>query len=143
MRNTSGRPGGSSSRAKQIRKMFWLARQLGWGSDDLHYMIWHWTGKTSIRELDELGLEAVLDCLSGSYRVVNGLADGPTDRQLWKIYDLARQLGWDFMRLAGFCERIGHVSLPEHLNQRTASKVIEGLKALLKKEKARGVQEGR
>jgi hypothetical protein len=127
----------ANNRNAQIRKIWAMARELGWDSDTLHEMAYRWTGTMSISGMNKEQRMVVLDNLVHAWRKTYGIpTEGPSDPQLWKIYDLARQLEWDFLRLAGFCERVAGVSMPEHLNERTASKVIEGLKAMLKKKKA-------
>ena len=62
-----------------------------------------------------------------------------TVAQRQKIYALCGELGWndDPKRIQGFVKRVTHVDRLEWLTPAQCEKVIEGLKAILQREKAK------
>ena len=60
-----------------------------------------------------------------------------TERQRRKIYALCEALGWndDPRRIQGFIKRVAHVDRIEWLNMAQCEKVIEGLKAILARQR--------
>ena len=60
-----------------------------------------------------------------------------TERQRRKIYALCEALGWndDPRRIQGFVKRVAHVDRIEWLNMAQCEKVIEGLKAILARQR--------
>lgn len=137
-----GRTGGNRMAAKgkatavtasQMRKIHVLARDHGMDNDLLHVHVRTVTGKDSLRELST----------GEAARVIDGLEHGPSDRMSWRqkyLMDrLLSELGWtdgqgrpDYRRLDGFCSKRYGVDSHEWLTRALASKVIEGLKRMLR-----------
>lgn len=63
--------------------------------------------------------------------------DPRTISQRRKIYALCGELGWndDPRRIQGFVKRVAHVDRIEWLNVAQCEKVIEGLKAIVRRQK--------
>ena len=68
-----------------------------------------------------------------------------TTAQRRKIYALCEELGWNDnpKRIHGFVKRVTHVERLEWLNNEQCEKVIEGLKAILKREKEAKNKDGK
>lgn len=125
----------SAVTASQMRKIYVLARDYGLDNDLLHIHVRTVTGKDSLKKLS----------LQEAVRVIDSLEKGSLDRMTWKqkylMEKLMAELGWtdenghpDYKRLDGFCSRRYGVDSHKWLTAAAASKVIEGLKNMLKKE---------
>lgn len=130
-----------------IRTLWAIAKsaELGMTDDDLHALVFRETGKESIRELTQGQINEVA-------RVLQNMKDGVsrstrpkrtdeggdvrTVQQRRKIYALTEQLGWNDnpQRIQGFVKRMTGVDRLEWLNVAQCEKVIEGLKAILKRQ---------
>ena len=113
--------------------------------EDLHAVVYRETGKESIKALTQGQINEVA-------RVLQNMKDGAsrstrtkrtdeggdvrTVQQRRKIYALTEQLGWNNnpQRIQGFVKRITGVDRLEWLNVAQCEKVIEGLKAILKRQ---------
>lgn len=133
-----------------IRTLWAIAKspELGLTDDDLHAVVYRETGKDSIRKLTQGELNTVV-------RVLQNMKDGikknaktkrtdeggnpRTVEQRRKIYALCEELGWnnDPRRIQGFVKRVAHVDRLEWLSPEGCEKVIEGLKAILRREKVK------
>ena len=117
----------------QRRLIFGLARRLSLDDDELHDIVREQTGKTSIKELTSYKAKLVTDHLQMLLgEEPQTPRDRPTDKQLNKIYALARSLGWmeNPKRLRGFLEARFGVSDARFLTDKKTSDVIEALKAI-------------
>ncbi|QGP91690.1 hypothetical protein MGLY_10320 [Neomoorella glycerini] len=114
----------------QNAKIWAMARQLDLDSDLLHEFVYNYTGEKSIAALSRSQAAKVIDVMES--RLGSRPANRVSKKQLWKIRQLARQLGWDDnpKRLQGFVKKYGGVDKPEWLSPAQAWKVIEGLKKL-------------
>ena len=133
-----------------IRTLWAIAKsaELGMTDDDLHALVFRETGKESIRELTQGQINEVA-------RVLQNMKDGASQRQgtkrtdtggnrqtvaqRQKIFALCGELGWndDPKRIQVFAKRVTHVDRLEWLTPVQCEKVIEGLKAILQREKAK------
>lgn len=119
----------------QIRKIHILARERGIDNDTLHAHIYTITKKDSIKELSIREAVKVIDSLSGNED------NRMTFKQKIFIFRLAKELGWidendevDTDTLRGFIKKQVNVPTEEWLTKQQASLVIEGLKAIFKKD---------
>lgn len=122
--------------ASQMRKIHASARERGMDNDLLHIHVVTLTGKDSLKELTIHEAVRVIDSLEGKGTKEPG---GMTWKQMSYIQALARELGWvteagktDDKRLNGFISKRFGVDHYRWLSRSTASKVIEGLKNMLK-----------
>lgn len=113
--------------------------------EDLHAVVYRETGKESIKaltqgQINEVArvLQNMKDGVSRSTRTkrTDEGGDVRTVQQRRKIYALTEQLGWNNnpQRIQGFVKRITGVDRLEWLNVAQCEKVIEGLKAILKRQ---------
>lgn len=113
--------------------------------EDLHAVVYRETRKESMKKLTQGEINTVArvlqnmkDSVSGSTRTkrtdVGG--DARTIQQRRKIYTLTESLGWNDnpQRIQGFVKRMTGVDRLEWLNVAQCEKVIEGLKAILKRQ---------
>ncbi len=135
---------------QQKKKIYAVAREIGIDNDLLHALVEKRFSKQHISDLTLIQAGALIDYLEerkGRGRNIQ-LPSGRkvplvTDKQLYKINQLARQLGWDNpKRLPGFCKKYAGVDKPEWLTKEQAWRVIEGLKSLVKQTKAGGGDDG-
>lgn len=131
-----------------IRTLWAIAKspELSLSDDDLHAVVYRETGKDSIRKLSQGELNTVVSILQnmkdginrtpGQKRTDTG-GNPRTVEQRRKIYALCEELGWnnDPRRIQGFVKRVAHIDRLEWLNPEGCEKVIEGLKAILRREK--------
>ena len=130
-----------------IRTLWAIAKspELHMTDEDLHAVVYRETGKESIKALTQGQINEVA-------RVLQNMKDGAsrstrtkrtdeggdvrTVQQRRKIYALTEQLGWNNnpQRIQGFVKRITGVDRLEWLNVAQCEKVIEGLKAILKRQ---------
>lgn len=113
--------------------------------EDLHALVYRETGKESIKALTQGQISEVArvlqnmkDGISRSARAkrTDEGGDARTVQQRRKIYALTESLGWNDnpQRIQGFVKRMTGVDRLEWLNVAQCEKVIEGLKAILKRQ---------
>ena len=113
--------------------------------EDLHAVVYRETGKESIKALTQGQISEVArvlqnmkDGVSRSTRPkrTDEGGDARTIQQRRKIYALTESLGWNDnpQRIQGFVKRMTGVDRLEWLNVAQCEKVIEGLKAILKRQ---------
>ena len=113
--------------------------------EDLHAVVYRETGKASIKaltqgQINEVArvLQNMKDGVSRSTRPkrTDEGGDARTVQQRRKIYALTAELGWndDPRRIQGFVKRMTGFDRLEWLNVAQCEKVIEGLKAILKRQ---------
>ncbi len=113
--------------------------------EDLHAVVYRETGKESIKaltqgQINEVArvLQNMKDGVSRSTRPkrTDEGGDARTIQQRRKIYALTESLGWNDnpQRIQGFVKRMTGVDRLEWLNVTQCEKVIEGLKAILKRQ---------
>ena len=113
--------------------------------EDLHAVVYRETGKESIKALTQGQISEVArvlqnmkDGVSRSTRPkrTDEGGDARTIQQRRKIYALTESLGWNDnpQRIQGFVKRMTGVDRLEWLNVTQCEKVIEGLKAILKRQ---------
>ena len=130
-----------------IRTLWAIAKspELHMTDEDLHAVVYRETGKESIKaltqgQINEVArvLQNMKDGVSRSTRPkrTDEGGDARTIQQRRKIYALTEQLGWNNnpQRIQGFVKRITGVDRLEWLNVAQCEKVIEGLKAILKRQ---------
>lgn len=128
-----------------VRQLWAIAEspELGLGEEEVHAVVLRETGKNSIRALSprELGavvraLQQMKDRASGKARPSDGRPETAALRA--KIHALEQELGWadDPKRLQGFVKRVTRVDRLEWLSPGQCTKVIEGLKAMLRRKEA-------
>lgn len=130
-----------------IRTLWAIAKspELHMTDEDLHAVVYRETRKESMKKLTQGEINTVArvlqnmkDSVSGSTRTkrtdVGG--DARTIQQRRKIYTLTESLGWNDnpQRIQGFVKRMTGVDRLEWLNVAQCEKVIEGLKAILKRQ---------
>ena len=130
-----------------IRTLWAIAKspELHMTDEDLHAVVYRETGKESIKaltqgQINEVArvLQNMKDGVSRSTRPkrTDEGGDVRTVQQRRKIYALTEQLGWNDnpQRIHGFVKRMTGVDRLEWLNVAQCEKVIEGLKAILKRQ---------
>ena len=130
-----------------IRTLWAIAKspELHMTDEDLHAVVYRETGKESIKaltqgQINEVArvLQNMKDGVSRSTRTkrTDEGGDVRTVQQRRKIYALTEQLGWNNnpQRIQGFVKRMTGVDRLEWLNVTQCEKVIEGLKAILKRQ---------
>lgn len=130
-----------------IRTLWAIAKspELHMTDEDLHAVVYRETGKESIKaltqgQINEVArvLQNMKDGVSRSTRTkrTDEGGDVRTVQQRRKIYALTEQLGWNDnpQRIQGFVKRMTGVDRLEWLNVAQCEKVIEGLKAILKRQ---------
>lgn len=131
-----------------IRTLWAIAKspELHMDSEDLHSIVYRETGKESMRKLTQGEISTVARVLQNMKDSVNtGFRTKRTDvggdprtiNQRRKIYILTWELGWnnDERRIHGFVKRMTGVDRLEWLTPAECRKVIEGLKALIDRQK--------
>ena len=130
-----------------IRTLWAIAKssELHMTDEDLHAVVYRETGKESIKaltqgQINEVArvLQNMKDGVSRSTRPkrTDEGGDARTIQQRRKIYALTESLGWNDnpQRIQGFVKRMTGVDRLEWLNVTQCEKVIEGLKAILKRQ---------
>ena len=130
-----------------IRTLWAIAKspELHMTDEDLHAVVYRETGKESIKaltqgQINEVArvLQNMKDGISRSTRPkrTDEGGDARTIQQRRKIYALTESLGWNDnpQRIQGFVKRMTGVDRLEWLNVAQCEKVIEGLKAILKRQ---------
>jgi len=114
---------------RQRRCIWGLARRLGLEEELLRNAVESISGQ---RHISRLTKDQAADLIDFLQKLISPHIATPG--QVWKIRDLARRLGWNNYRLRRFLEVRWGVSRPEWLPRDRAWKVIEALKAMLKRE---------
>lgn len=131
-----------------IRTLWAIAKspELGLSDEDLHAVVYRETKKESMKKLTQGEINTVARVLQNmkdgvsrdtrNKRTDEG-GDPRTISQRRKIYALCEELGWndDPRRIQGFVKRVAHVDRIEWLNVAQCEKVIEGLKAIVRRQK--------
>lgn len=127
----------ASITAAQIRKIYVIAREYGMDNDLLHIHVQTVTGKESLKDLNKEEAIRVID--SFERRSKHDSTKRMTRKQFEYIKGLMKKVGWvdekgepDLKRLDGFCNKRFSVASHKWLTPATASKVIEGLKNMIK-----------
>ena len=113
--------------------------------EDLHALVYRETRKESIKALTQGQINEVARVLQNMNVGVSRSTrpkrtdeggDARTIQQRRKIYALTESLGWNDtpQRIQGFVKRMTGVDRLEWLNVAQCEKVIEGLKAILKRQ---------
>lgn len=123
--------------AAQMRKIHVIARNQGMDNDLLHIYVETVTGKDSLKKLDIKEAVRVIDGLER--KASGGSFQKISRKQSDYIVDLMKKLGWvdgdgkpDYRRLDGFCKKRYSIDSHKWLTSSSASKVIEGLKNMIK-----------
>ena len=137
-----------------IRTLWAIAKspELHMTDEDLHALVYRETRKESIKaltqgQINEVArvLQNMKDGVSRSTRPkrTDEGGDVRTVQQRRKIYALTEQLGWNDnpQRIQGFVKRMTGVDRLEWLNVAQCEKVIEGLKAILKRQQRKEGEE--
>ena len=139
-----------------IRTLWAIAKspELCLSDEDLHAVVYRETGKESMKKLTQgemnkvtRVLQTIKDSVSQSRKPKRTDEGGnpKTTAQRRKIYALCEELGWNDnpKRIHGFVKRVTHVERLEWLNNEQCEKVIEGLKAILKREQEAKNKDGK
>lgn len=131
-----------------IRTLWAIAKspELHLSDEDLRAVVYRETGKESMRKLTQGEINGVARVLQNMKDSVNTDpltkrtdtgGDPRTTQQRRKVYALTGELGWntDPRRIQGFVKRLTGVDRLEWLTPYQCGKVIEGLKAILAREK--------
>jgi len=118
---------------KKLAVIHIVKRELDLSDDDYRDILERETGVRSAKDLDEKGFRRLMRAFaaSGYYRINK---HGLTLRQKMYIGHLADDLGWDEEHLKNFLGKYYHKQEIEKLTKGEASKVIESLKNILKRE---------
>lgn len=120
--------------------------ELRLSDEDLHAVVFRETRKESMKKLTQGEINTVARVLQNMKDSVSGSArnkrtdeggDARTVQQRRKIYALTEALGWnsDPQRIQGFVKRMTGIDRLEWLNVAQCEKVIEGLKAMVARQK--------
>jgi hypothetical protein len=127
--------------AAQRKKIFAVTRELGIDDDLRRAVIQNVAGKESMSKLTKAEAIRVIDELE---RRIGRTRSGRASRkQIWKINELARALGWadNPKRVQGFVKKYAGVDRLEWLTTPQAWRVIEGLKKLLERQEQGAAEE--
>jgi len=135
---------------KQLKIIWTLARQLGMDSEVLHEMVFQVTGKDSLKKLSVSEAAGVIEGLVDDgakarrkrkprRKLPANVVELITGEQIRLIEYLVDQLGWDNPKqLTGFNRRV--IKKERILTNKEASKVIEGLKAMVNRKTRKEVK---
>ncbi len=131
----------ADGRRKQIANIWGLAKRCELDESELRSIVEGVTGQRSISALSTAQRNKVILALKDHlYTVKPELkpkkpSDDGTNRMVWKIRQLEKELGWDDnpARLISFMNKYYHVERLEWLTPQQAWRLIESLKAMLKK----------
>ena len=118
--------------APQRKKLFAVIRELGLSQDILYSYIDQETGKEHVSELTKQEAATLIDKLVSLATKRKGMA---TDRQLWKINELAKVLNWNEKSLMKFVLKYAKVAHVRWLTQSSASAIITGMSNISKHKK--------
>lgn len=139
---TAAPPAGNKTKA-QVREIWARARQRGLTDETLHQLVSAETGSDSIRALNKTQADKVIVALGGvqhqrkrsrtaqARRQKAGVKQMVTQAQIDLITFLLAELGWTIASLEKFCKR--QVKRDKPTTTEEANKVIEGMKAILKR----------
>ena len=141
-------------RQPSIRTLWAIAKspELHMTEEDLHAVVFRETRKESMKKLTQGEINTVARALQNMKDSVNSDphtkrtdtgGDARTVQQRRKIFALTEELGWndDPKRIQGFVKRMMGVDRLEWLNVAQCEKVIEGLKAMVARQKRKEAQE--
>lgn len=146
----------NGNRAKaSIRTIWGIAKspELALEESDLYAIIFRETGKEHMKQLTQGEISTVARVLQNmkdgiardtKHKRTDEGGDVKTEARRRKIYALCEELGWnnDNTRVNGFVKRICQVDRIEWLTPAQCDKVIEGLKAMVARQKKKEVQDG-
>ena len=124
-------------RNQTLKRIWGLAKQQSLSKEDVYTIVYRETGKEHMSDCTDRELERVVSAII-AIKDVNAWRPGmATKRQLWKIHELEKELGWadNPKRLQAFAEKYYHVQKLEWLRFEQAIACIDSLKNVLKKEK--------
>lgn len=137
----------------QRRKIWAVTKELGLEEDFLRDVVEKLTGQRHVSGMSKLEAKQLIDLLEQAARD-RGLREGrkpkgnrgrrpgrATEAQLWKQRQLAEALGWNEERLLGFVRRMAKVDRLEWQLFEDASKTIEGLKKMLRRQERAGTDQ--
>lgn len=112
--------------------IFGLGRELGLSPQDTKEMAYSLVGKDSLKQFTQSEINEVCYELLARKDGEQRRAGRLSDRQLYKIREYERLLGWDGdpSRLASFVEKFYKVTVLKWLTPAQAAKLIESLKAM-------------
>ncbi|MCM1120089.1 MAG: regulatory protein GemA [bacterium] len=136
-----------------IRQLWGIAKspELKLTDEELHLLVEGYTGKSSIKDLNQREMRTVIRVLVGMKDSARQSERGQrhrngniaTENQRKKIYRLVQELGWDKpSRLSGMCSRMFGVTSVEWLDYMQCSKLIEALKAMEERQEREAAQDG-
>jgi len=124
----------------QIKKLWALAKQTGMDEIDLRGLVKNLTGADSISGMTKAQAIRLIDYLvdrqNKDYR-----PEMASRQQIYKIRQLAAELGWADNQLKGFLRKYAGVENMRWLDARRAYNVIEGLKKLKERISKKNVAE--
>lgn len=116
----------------QRRKLFAVIRELGLTPDHLYCYIHPDTGKDHISDMTKKEASALIDKLE-KLKTKGSRAGMATQRQLWKIEQLIKELAWDEKNLNKFIQKYAKIEHVTWLTQDAASSIINGLSSIAKR----------
>lgn len=118
--------------AYPISTLFGLAKEIGLVGDDAKEMAYSLIGKDSLKEFTQQEINEVCFELMKRKDILKRDTGRITDRQLYKVREYERLLGWDKepLRLANFVEKVYHSASVLWLTVAQAAKLIESLKSI-------------
>lgn len=136
-----------------IRTLWAIAKspELHMTDEDLHAVVYRETRKESMKKLTQGEINTVARVLQNMKDSVNSDprtkrtdtgGDARTVQQRRKIFALTEELGWNSapQRIQGFVKRMTGIDRLEWLNVAQCEKVIEGLKAMVARQKRKEAQ---
>ena len=129
-----------------LRTIWGIAKspELNLSSEDLHAIVTVQTGKDSMRKLTKKEIARVAyvlgqmkDSAKGG-RTAHVRTPSVTDNQMKKLRRLCGDAGWEDKRLNGLARHMFQVETVQWLNYQQMSKLIEAVKAITKREAAKG-----
>lgn len=132
-------------RNKLLKQIWGLAKQQGLTKDDVYSIVFRETRKEHMSDCSDKELERVRKVIIFIKDVNAQRPNMATKRQMWKIEQLEKDLGWDNnpKRLRNFVKKYYHVDKLEWLKFSQASNLIDSLKNVLKKETEKRAENGR
>lgn len=122
--------------AAQIKSIWGMASGLSLNKEDVYAILYRETKKDSMRNCSNNELNKVIKVLIALKGQTNS-ANMITDEQYYHIKRLEKQLGWDDnpKRLEAFLKKYYKVDKLKWLSMGDASKLIESLKSMIKRNK--------
>lgn len=124
------------SGGNQIKIIWTIGRKLQLSEEELRAVLRRETGKDSMRDCTSKELERTLLALRAMQGGQNHTGDRATRKEVWKIHDLEKNLGWqdEPQRLRAFLKKYYRIEQPEWLTHAQAWRAIESLKKVLSKQ---------